>query len=128
MDAYRDITILPIVVSATSIFSLPEIQLEKEAVRPTVSADPGRASVLIQSSVLLYEWMKIKNLNQFLFPISKQSFQKAESALLISLGRQKWLCDLSTWAETATCILEAECASPDTILEVDSTSAIVPEG
>lgn len=51
--AYRDITILPIVVSATSIFSLPEIQLEKETVRPTVSADPGSASVLIQTSVLL---------------------------------------------------------------------------
>lgn len=30
-----------IVISATSIFSLPEIQLEKEIVRPAVTPDPG---------------------------------------------------------------------------------------
>lgn len=41
------VTISPVVVSATSIFSLPEIQLEREAVRPTVSADPGDLSLLI---------------------------------------------------------------------------------
>lgn len=70
MDAYRDVTIFPTVVSATSIFSLPEIQLEKEAVRPTVSADPGSASVLIQTSVLLKEWVKTKGLNQFFFSLA----------------------------------------------------------
>lgn len=42
----------PLFVSATSIFSLPEVHLEKETVRPTVSADPGSASVLSQSPVV----------------------------------------------------------------------------
>lgn len=32
-----------IVVAATSIFSLPEIQLEKETVRQAVTPDPGDA-------------------------------------------------------------------------------------
>lgn len=41
------ITISPIVVSATSIFGLPEIQLEREATRPTASADPGEPSLLL---------------------------------------------------------------------------------
>lgn len=68
--AYRDFTIFPTVVSATSIFSLPEIQLEKETVRPTVSADPGSASVLIQTSVLLQEWVKTKSPNQFSFSLA----------------------------------------------------------
>lgn len=35
------------VVSATSIFSLPEIHLEKETIRPTVTPDPGNAPLTV---------------------------------------------------------------------------------
>lgn len=40
------------VVSATSIFSLPEIQLEKEIVRPAVTHDPGDAHACRQTYIV----------------------------------------------------------------------------